>query len=211
MESYQPYDRKSWRLKGKTARRKMHAAGSSLQKEGQKCLHQITDGKEGRFSQVWLIKLATPNSNILWGYWNKRHPDTGKDWAQKEKGATEDERVGWHHRLDGHGFGWTLRVADGQGGLRAVVHGASKSRTQLSDWTELIAVRKNEDFWWKRKIVRPYGKLLQVPWKIKNRITIFSNPISAYISKRTESRISKRYLHTYIQKAALLPIVKRKK
>ena len=30
---------------------------------------------------------------------------------------TEDEMVGWHHRLDGHGFGWTLRVGDGQGDL----------------------------------------------------------------------------------------------
>ena len=30
---------------------------------------------------------------------------------------TEDEMVGWHHRPDGHGFGWTLGVGDGQGGL----------------------------------------------------------------------------------------------
>ena len=30
---------------------------------------------------------------------------------------TEDEMVGWHHRLDGHGFGWTPEVDDGQGGL----------------------------------------------------------------------------------------------
>ena len=30
---------------------------------------------------------------------------------------TEDEMVGWHHRLDVHGFGWTPRVGDGQGGL----------------------------------------------------------------------------------------------
>ena len=30
---------------------------------------------------------------------------------------TEDEMVGWHHRLNGHGFGWTLEVGDGQGGL----------------------------------------------------------------------------------------------
>jgi len=29
----------------------------------------------------------------------------------------EDEMIGWHHRLDGHGFGWTLGVGDGQGGL----------------------------------------------------------------------------------------------
>ena len=30
---------------------------------------------------------------------------------------TEDEMVGWHHRLNGHEFGWTLGVGDGQGGL----------------------------------------------------------------------------------------------
>ena len=29
----------------------------------------------------------------------------------------EDEMVGWHHRLNGHGFGWTLGVGDGQGAL----------------------------------------------------------------------------------------------
>ena len=33
------------------------------------------------------------------------------------KGMTEDEMVGWHHRLNGHLFGWTLGVGDGQGGL----------------------------------------------------------------------------------------------
>ena len=36
---------------------------------------------------------------------------------EEEKGTTEDEMVGWHHRLDGHGFGWTPGVGDGQGGL----------------------------------------------------------------------------------------------
>ena len=30
---------------------------------------------------------------------------------------TEDEMVGWHHRLNGHGFGWTPGVHDGQGSL----------------------------------------------------------------------------------------------
>ena len=37
--------------------------------------------------------------------------------GQEEKGTTEDEMVGWHHRLNGHGFGWTPGVGDGQGGL----------------------------------------------------------------------------------------------
>ena len=31
--------------------------------------------------------------------------------------TTEDELVGWHHQLKGHGFGWALGVGDGQGGL----------------------------------------------------------------------------------------------
>ena len=69
-----------------------------------------------------------------WLIW--KDPDAGKDWGQEEKGMTEDEMVGWHHRLNGHGFGWTPGVGDGQGGL-ACCSGVAKSRTRLSDWTEL--------------------------------------------------------------------------
>ena len=35
----------------------------------------------------------------------------------KTEKMTEDEMAGWHHQLNGHGFGWTLGVGDGQGGL----------------------------------------------------------------------------------------------
>ena len=42
--------------------------------------------------------------------------DAGRDWGQQEKGR-EDEMAGWHHRLDGREFEWTLGVGDGQGGL----------------------------------------------------------------------------------------------
>ena len=49
---------------------------------------------------------------------------------------TEDEMVGWHHPLNGYGFGWTLGIGDGQGGL-AAVHGITKSWTRLSNQTEL--------------------------------------------------------------------------
>ena len=37
--------------------------------------------------------------------------------GQEEKGMTEDEMAGWHHRLDGHEFEWTPGVGDGQRGL----------------------------------------------------------------------------------------------
>ena len=46
---------------------------------------------------------------------------------------TEDEMVGWHHRLNGHEFEQAPGVGDGQGGSRAVVHGVSKSQTILSN------------------------------------------------------------------------------
>ena len=46
-----------------------------------------------------------------------KDPDAGKDWRWEKKGTTEDEMVGWHHRLDGHEFEQALGVGDGQGGL----------------------------------------------------------------------------------------------
>ena len=66
-----------------------------------------------------------------------KDPDAGKDWRQEEKGMTEDEMAGWLHWHNAHGFGWTPGVGDGQGGLRAAVHGVAKSWTWLSNWTEL--------------------------------------------------------------------------
>ena len=45
----------------------------------------------------------------------------GRDWGQEEKGLTEDEMAGWHHRLDGHEFEETAGVCDGQGGRPGVL------------------------------------------------------------------------------------------
>ena len=50
-----------------------------------------------------------------WLIW--KGPDVGKDWRQEEKGTTEDEMVGWHHRLNGHEFKQTLGDGEGQGRL----------------------------------------------------------------------------------------------
>ena len=84
--------------------------------------------------------LWPPNAKN-WLIW--KDPDAGKDWGQEEKGMTEDEMVGWHHQLNGHGFGWTPGVGDGQGGLACCIHAVTKSQTQLSDWTELKWTRRN--------------------------------------------------------------------
>ena len=62
----------------------------------------------------------------------------GKYWSQ-EKGITEDKMVGWHHQLDEHGFGWTLGVGDGQGGLECWGSWGRKEvdMTERLNWTEL--------------------------------------------------------------------------
>ena len=84
------------------------------------------------------VEAVTP---ILWppdakSWLIGKDPDAGKDWGQEEKGMTEDEMVGWHHQLDGHGFGWTPGVGDGQGGLVCCGFMESQSQTRLSNWTE---------------------------------------------------------------------------
>ena len=109
----------------------------------QSILKEISPGcsLEGLMLKVKLPIFWPPDVK-RWLIW--KDPDVGKDWGQKEKGTTEDEMVGWHHRLNGHGFGWTQwtpGVGDEQGGLAAAVHGVAKSRTQLSDWTELRCLR----------------------------------------------------------------------
>ena len=96
-------------------------------------------------NQSWIFfgrTNAEAEAPILWLPNGKnqliaKDSDTGKDWGQEEKGITEDKMVGWHHRLNEHGFGWTLELVMDRGSWRAVVHGVAKSRTRLSKWTEL--------------------------------------------------------------------------
>ena len=85
------------------------------------------------------VEAGTP---ILWppdakGWLTGKDPDAGKDWGQEEKGTTEDEMVGWHYRLYGHGFGWTLGVGDGQGGVACCGSwGRKESDMTELNWTE---------------------------------------------------------------------------
>ena len=72
-----------------------------------------------------------------WLIW--KDPDARKDWGQEEKGTTEDEMVGLHHQLNGHGFGWTPGVSDRQGGLACCSPWGHKEldMTGRLIWTEL--------------------------------------------------------------------------
>ena len=64
--------------------------------------------------------------------------DAGRDWGQEEKGTTEDEMAGWHHRLDGCESEWTPGVGDGQEGLACCDSWGRKESDTTEHWTELL-------------------------------------------------------------------------
>ena len=110
----------------------------------EKILETPLDSKEiqpvhPKGNQSWIFTGRTEaEAPILWppdeeSQISGKDPDAGKDWGQEEKGATEDEVAGWHHRLNAHEFEQALRVGDGQGSLVCAVHGVTDSWTRLSN------------------------------------------------------------------------------
>ena len=104
---------------------------------------QLVNPKE---NQSWIFigrTDAEAETPILWppdvkSWLIWKNPNARKDWGQEEKGTTEDEMVGWHHQLDGHEFGWTPGVGDGQGGLACCDSWGRKESdtTERLNWTE---------------------------------------------------------------------------
>ena len=67
-----------------------------------------------------------------------KDPGAGKDWRWEEKGTTEDEMVGWHHRLNGHELNKVWELVEDREAWHAAVHGVSGSQRVGRDWaTEL--------------------------------------------------------------------------
>ena len=97
-------------------------------------------------NQSWIFTGKTDGEAeipILWppdvkSWLIGKDPNAGKDWRQEEKGKTEDEMVGWHHRLDRHKFEETLGVGDGQGSLACCSPWGLKEldTTEWLNWTE---------------------------------------------------------------------------
>ena len=96
-------------------------------------------------NQSWIfIERTKAEAPILWPPDEKswligKDPDAfiGKDWGQEEKGATEDEVVGWHHQLSGHECEQIPGDSEGQGSLVCCSPWGCKEldRTGFSNWT----------------------------------------------------------------------------
>ena len=91
---------------------------------------------KGNQSWVFIGRTdAEAEAPILWppdtqNWLLRKDPEAGKDWRQEEKGTTEDEMIGWHHRINGHEFEQTLGGSEGQGSQGVL----QSMESQKVDW-----------------------------------------------------------------------------
>ena len=115
-----------------------------------------------RGNQPWIFIGRTDIEPDVKSWLIGKDPDAGKDWRQEEKGITEDEMTGWHHRLDGHEVGQAPGTGDGQGSLACCsLWGCKESdTTERLNWTSskkqasfnfMTAVTICSDFWRPKK------------------------------------------------------------
>ena len=104
--------------------------------------NRITHSNEGNtaFLKTWmnLINIMLIYEKLVKSWLIGKDSDAGRDWAQEEKGTTEDEMAGWHHWLNGRESGWIPGVADGQGGLACCDSWGRKESdtTKRLNWTD---------------------------------------------------------------------------
>jgi len=121
----------------------------------EKTLESLLDCKEiqpinPKGNQSWIFTGRTDAEDetlILWppdtkNWPTRKDPHAVKDWRW-EKGTTEDEMVGWHHRLNGHEFEQALGVSDGQESLACCSPWSRKESdtTEWLNWTDQLKGR----------------------------------------------------------------------
>ena len=126
-------------------------------------------------NQSWIFIARTDieaETLILWPHDAKnwligKDPDAGKDWRWEEKGTTEDEMVGWRHRLNGHEFEQAPGGSEGQGSLGCCRPWVTRSQTWA---TELKT--------WKKYYGQTSDKQAEFPPKVKVKVAQLCPTIS---------------------------------
>ena len=112
---------------------------------------------------------AEVEAPVLWppdvkGQLIEKDPDAGKDWGQEEKGMTEDEMVGWHHRLNGHESEETLGDSEGQGTLARCSPWGCK---ELDTIEKELYLRDTPKVRWSQGRTKSYLAHVAPTWKLR--------------------------------------------
>ena len=99
----------------------------TAKRSSQSILQEISPGCIRRTDVEAETPILWPPDAVSWLI--GKDADAGKDWGQEEKGTTKDKLVGWHHWLNGHGFGCNRKLVMYREAWHAVVHGVAKSWT----------------------------------------------------------------------------------
>ena len=135
------------------------------------------------------IKLVSPKGNQPWMFIGRtdpeakapiwppsgkcqligKHPDTGKDWRQKEKGMAEDEMVKWNHRLNEHEYDPTPGGSEGQGSLVCYSPWGRKESDMTWQLNNNICcmnkrMEENINEWRNRQMYRSFSKPANFPF-----------------------------------------------
>ena len=129
------YGCESWTVK-KAEHRRIDALNCGIGEDSWESLELQGDqpwdffGRNDAKAEAPVLWVPHPKSWLI-----EKDSDAGRNWGQEEKGTTEDEMAGWHHWLDG--LRELRELVTDKEAWSAMIHGVTKSWTQLSDWTEL--------------------------------------------------------------------------
>ena len=138
------------------------------------------------------IPILWPSDAESWFIW--KDPDAGKDWGQEEKGMTEDEMVGLHPTQWIMGLGELRELVMDRESWCTAVHGVTKSRTRLSDWTELNKVLQTRLWHRAREFTQPWDWTLKVYcWPCQMKANCFWQSLKSVQKKKKIHQINSCY------------------